>query len=95
MALLWRPDIVCYYLRILNEAKNPEMLDAAAGAIHNLAASYREPSVKIRREVRHANGLSIFVKLLRRTKDDRVVWTVVDALLNLSLDPKNSKFIGK
>ena len=36
--LLWHPEIIRPYLSILAEASNPETLEGAAGAIHNLTA---------------------------------------------------------
>ena len=38
MELLWQPSVVEVYLLLLNDASNPETLEAAAGAIQNLAA---------------------------------------------------------
>lgn len=40
MALLWQPEVVQCYLSLLSECSNPETLEAAAGAIQNLAACY-------------------------------------------------------
>ena len=36
--LLWQPEIIKWYLSILAEASNPETLEGAAGAVHNLTA---------------------------------------------------------
>ena len=47
MELLWQPSVVEVYLLLLNDASNPETLEAAAGAIQNLAAcdwQVRQPS---------------------------------------------------
>ena len=38
MELLWQPGVVEVYLLLLNDASNPETLEAAAGGIQNLAA---------------------------------------------------------
>lgn len=38
MELLWQPEIVHVYLPLLTDCSNPETLEAAAGAIQNLAA---------------------------------------------------------
>lgn len=38
MELLWQPSVVHIYLPLLSECTNPETLEAAAGAIQNLAA---------------------------------------------------------
>jgi catenin delta-2 len=35
---LWQPDIVNVYLPLLRDCTNPDTLEAAAGAIQNLAA---------------------------------------------------------
>lgn len=40
MALLWQPEVVKMYLKVLQESSNPETLEAAAGAVQNLAACY-------------------------------------------------------
>ncbi|KAH8036321.1 hypothetical protein HPB51_024887 [Rhipicephalus microplus] len=40
MELLWQPEVVQPYLALLSECSNPETLEAAAGAIQNLAACY-------------------------------------------------------
>lgn len=93
VSLLCSVDIVDYYLRIMKEASHPELLEAAAGAIQNLAAGHWKSSAEIRRAVRRANGLPILIELLE-TKDDRIVCAVVTALLHLSLESKTRKFIG-
>ena len=54
MELLWQPSVVEVYLLLLNDASNPETLEAAAGAIQNLAAcdwQVRQPKKK------RSNGL--------------------------------------
>ena len=38
MAALWQPDVVSVYLPLLADCTNPETLEAAVGAIQNLAA---------------------------------------------------------
>ena len=48
MDLLWQPEVVQPYLNLLSNCSNPETLEAAAGAIQNLAACYWQPSVDIR-----------------------------------------------
>jgi len=35
---LWQPEILNVYLPLLNDCNNPDTLEAAAGAIQNLAA---------------------------------------------------------
>ena len=36
--LLWQPEVVHVYLPLLSDCSNPETLEAAAGAVQNLAA---------------------------------------------------------
>ncbi len=38
MQMLWHPSVVKIYQPILSESTNPETLEAAAGALQNLAA---------------------------------------------------------
>ena len=38
MELLWQPEVFHVYHPLLSECTNPETLEAAAGAIQNLAA---------------------------------------------------------
>ena len=38
MSALWQPEIVRVYLPVLKDCTNPDTLEAAAGAIQNLAA---------------------------------------------------------
>lgn len=94
MTLLWQPDVVQPYLAILSLCSNPETLEAAAGAIQNLAACYWQPSIDIRAAVRKEKGLPVLVELLRM-EVDRVVCAVATALRNLALDPRNKELIGK
>ena len=94
MELLWQPEVVQPYLAILSECSNPETLEAAAGAIQNLAACYWQPSIDIRAAVRKEKGLPVFVELLRM-EVDRVVCAVATALRNLALDQRNKELIGK
>jgi hypothetical protein len=35
---LWQPDVVNLYIPLLRDCTNPDTLEAAAGAIQNLAA---------------------------------------------------------
>lgn len=65
MELLWQPDVVQSYLSLLQTCSNPETLEAAAGALQNLAACYWQPSIEIRAAVRKEKGLPILVELLR------------------------------
>ncbi|XP_043232679.1 armadillo repeat protein deleted in velo-cardio-facial syndrome-like isoform X2 [Amphibalanus amphitrite] len=94
MELLWQPDIVQPYLSLLSDCSNPETLEAAAGAIQNLAACYWQPSVDMRAAVRKEKGLPILVELLRM-EADRVVCAVATALRNLAIDQRNKELIGK
>jgi hypothetical protein len=68
-------------------------LEAAAGAIQNLAACYWQPSIDIRAAVRKEKGLPILVELLRM-EVDRVVCAVATALRNLAIDQRNKELIG-
>lgn len=92
--LLWQPDVVQSYLSLLQSCSNPETLEAAAGAIQNLAACYWQPSIEIRAAVRKEKGLPILVELLRM-EVDRVVCAVATALRNLAIDQRNKELIGK
>ncbi|XP_037731773.1 catenin delta-2 isoform X2 [Drosophila subpulchrella] len=92
--LLWQPEVVQYYLSLLQSCSNPETLEAAAGAIQNLSACYWQPSIDIRATVRKEKGLPILVELLRM-EVDRVVCAVATALRNLAIDQRNKELIGK
>ncbi|KAE8747698.1 hypothetical protein FOCC_FOCC005522 [Frankliniella occidentalis] len=94
MELLWQPEVVQAYLALLQSCSNPETLEAAAGAIQNLAACYWQPSIEIRAAVRKEKGLPILVELLRM-EVDRVVCAVATALRNLAIDQRNKELIGK
>jgi len=94
MELLWQPEVVQAYLALLSNCSNPETLEAAAGAIQNLAACYWQPSIEIRAAVRKEKGLPVLVELLRM-EVDRVVCAVATALRNLALDQRNKELIGK
>lgn len=69
MELLWQPEVVQSYLSLLQTCSNPETLEAAAGALQNLAACYWQPSIEIRAAVRKEKGLPILVELLRMEVD--------------------------
>lgn len=94
MELLWQPEVVHAYLALLQSCSNPETLEAAAGALQNLAACYWQPSIEIRAAVRKEKGLPILVELLRM-EVDRVVCAVATALRNLAIDQRNKELIGK
>lgn len=81
------------YLSLLQTCSNPETLEAAAGALQNLAACYWQPSIEIRAAVRKEKGLPILVELLRM-EVDRVVCAVATALRNLAIDQRNKELIG-
>ncbi|KAJ2940998.1 hypothetical protein O0L34_g13123 [Tuta absoluta] len=91
---LWSPDVVPLYMALLQTCSNPETLEAAAGALQNLAACYWQPSIDIRAAVRKEKGLPILVELLRM-EVDRVVCAVATALRNLAIDQRNKELIGK
>ena len=86
-------QVVQPYLNLLSNCSNPETLEAAAGAIQNLAACYWQPSIDIRSAVRKEKGLPILVELLRM-EVDRVVCAVATALRNLAIDQRNKELIG-
>ncbi|XP_050671727.1 catenin delta-2 isoform X20 [Leptidea sinapis] len=92
--MLWSPEVVPLYMTLLQTCSNPETLEAAAGALQNLAACYWQPSIDIRAAVRKEKGLPILVELLRM-EVDRVVCAVATALRNLALDQRNKELIGK
>lgn len=92
--LLWSPEVVPLYMALLQTCSNPETLEAAAGALQNLAACYWQPSIDIRAAVRKEKGLPILVELLRM-EVDRVVCAVATALRNLAIDQRNKELIGK
>nr|XP_027209921.1 LOW QUALITY PROTEIN: uncharacterized protein LOC113803341 [Penaeus vannamei] len=94
MELLWQPEVVSSYLALLSDCSNPETLEAAAGALQNLAACYWQPSIDVRAAVRKEKGLPILVELLRM-EVDRVVCAVATALRNLAIDQRNKELIGK
>ncbi|CAE1263610.1 CTNND2 [Acanthosepion pharaonis] len=50
--ILWHPDIVHIYLPLLADCSNPVTLEAAVGAIQNLAACDWQPGIDIRAAVR-------------------------------------------
>lgn len=87
-------QVVQAYLCLLQSCSNPETLEAAAGALQNLAACYWQPSIEIRAAVRKEKGLPILVELLRM-EVDRVVCAVATALRNLAIDQRNKELIGK
>ncbi|XP_008486250.2 catenin delta-2-like, partial [Diaphorina citri] len=93
MELLWQPEVVQSYLSLLQRCSNPETLEAAAGALQNLAACYWQPSIEIRAAVRKEKGLPILVELLRM-EVDRVVCAAATALRNLAIDQRNKELIG-
>jgi catenin delta-2 len=86
-------QVVQLYLSLLQSCSNPETLEAAAGAVQNLAACYWQPSIEIRAAVRKEKGLPILVELLRM-EVDRVVCAVATALRNLAIDQRNKELIG-
>ncbi|ELT91930.1 hypothetical protein CAPTEDRAFT_228706 [Capitella teleta] len=92
--LLWHESITRVYLPLLRECTNPETLEAAAGAVQNLAACEWEPAEIFRGAFRKEKGLPVIVELLN-LEADRVVCSAAMALRNLALDPRNKELIGK
>lgn len=93
-ALLWHPNTVKTYLKLLKESSNSETLEASAAAIQNLAACQFEGSVQVRQTVRQERGLSILTELLK-VQDEKVLTAVATALRNVVLDQANCELIGK
>uniref|UniRef100_A0AC35FXI2 Fibronectin type-III domain-containing protein n=1 Tax=Panagrolaimus sp. PS1159 TaxID=55785 RepID=A0AC35FXI2_9BILA len=92
--LLWHPDTVKTYLKLLQESSNSDTLEASAAAIQNLAACQFDGSVQVRQTVRQEKGLSILTELLK-VQDEKVLTAVATALRNLVLDQANCELIGK
>ncbi|CAI2352274.1 unnamed protein product [Caenorhabditis sp. 36 PRJEB53466] len=92
-ALLWQPNVVKLYLKLLQDSSNIETLEASAGAIQNLAACQFPPSAEVRAAVRVEKGLPVLVELIR-LPEDFVVCAVSTALRNLSIDPRNRELIA-
>ena len=92
--LLWSPELIQVYGTLLKNSSNGATLEAAAGAIQNLAACYWLPSQAVRTVVRQEKILPLFVELLR-IPDDRVNCAVATAMRNLAIDAKNRDLIGQ
>lgn len=80
-------------MSLLTCSHNHNTLEAAAGALQNLAAGHWTWSSYIRATVRKEKGLPILVELLR-SDVDKVVRAVAIALRNLAIDKKNKELIG-
>ncbi|KAM3874273.1 splicing regulator ARVCF-like [Diretmus argenteus] len=93
LELLYQPEVVRLYLSILTCSQNHNTLEAAAGALQNLAAGHWAWSSYIRATVRKEKGLPILVELLR-SDADKVVRAVAIALRNLAIDRRNKDLIG-
>ncbi|KAL4609668.1 hypothetical protein GN956_G23695 [Arapaima gigas] len=91
--LLYQPEVVRLYLSLLTESQNYNTLEAAAGALQNLAAGHWVWSSYIRAAVRKEKGLPVLVELLR-SHADTVVRAVAIALRNLAIDQRNKDLIG-
>ncbi|XP_018605820.2 armadillo repeat protein deleted in velo-cardio-facial syndrome homolog [Scleropages formosus] len=91
--LLYQPEVVRLYLSLLTESQNYNTLEAAAGALQNLAAGHWTWSSYIRATVRKEKGLPVLVELLR-SHADTVVRAVAIALRNLAIDHRNKDLIG-
>ncbi|XP_045175328.2 splicing regulator ARVCF-like isoform X4 [Mercenaria mercenaria] len=90
---LWGVDAVRYFLTLLS-GSNPVTLEAACGAIQNLAACDWKPAIEIRALVRKEKGLPSLVDLLTY-EVERVVGASATALRNLSIDERNKELVGK
>lgn len=93
ISLLWQPEVVRDYLKLLDQSSNPDTLEGCAGAVQNLAACYWQPSVDLRATVRKEKGLPIIIGLLS-VSSDKVVCAAATALRNLALDQRNKDLIG-
>jgi hypothetical protein len=92
--LLWTQELIQVYGSLLKNSSNGATLEAAAGAIQNLAACFWEPSECVRTIVRQEKILPLFVELLR-IPDDRVNCAVATSMRNLAMDGKNRDLIGR
>ncbi|KAM6984862.1 splicing regulator ARVCF-like [Aplochiton taeniatus] len=93
LELLYQPEVVRLYLSLLTRSQNHNTLEAAAGALQNLAAGHWAWSSYIRATVRKEKGLPVLVELLR-SDGDKVVRAVSIALRNLAIDRRNKDLIG-
>ncbi|XP_068430732.1 splicing regulator ARVCF isoform X2 [Clinocottus analis] len=93
LELLYQPEVLRLYLSLLTCSHNHNTLEAAAGAVQNLAAGHWAWSSYIRATVRKEKGLPILVELLR-SDVDKVVRAVAIALRNLAMDRRNKDLIG-
>ncbi|XP_008324118.1 armadillo repeat protein deleted in velo-cardio-facial syndrome homolog isoform X2 [Cynoglossus semilaevis] len=93
LELLYQPEVVRLYLSLLTCSHNHNTLEAAAGALQNLAAGQWAWSSYIRATVRKEKGLPLLVELLR-SDVDKVVRAVAIALRNLAMDRRNKDLIG-
>ncbi|XP_034060964.1 armadillo repeat protein deleted in velo-cardio-facial syndrome homolog isoform X1 [Gymnodraco acuticeps] len=93
LELLYQPEVVRLYLSLLTCSHNHNTLEAAGGALQNLAAGQWAWSSFIRATVRKEKGLPILVELLR-SDADKVVRAVAIALRNLAMDRRNKDLIG-
>ncbi|XP_061654896.1 splicing regulator ARVCF isoform X2 [Phyllopteryx taeniolatus] len=93
LKLLYQPEVVRLYLSLLGCSHNSNAVEAAAGALQNLAAGHWTWSSYIRATVRKEKGLPILVELLR-SDVDKVVRAVAIALRNLAMDRRNKDLIG-
>ncbi|KAM9841568.1 splicing regulator ARVCF-like [Aulostomus maculatus] len=93
LKLLYQPEVVRLYLSLLTCSHNHNTLEAAAGALQNLAAGHWAWSSYIRATVRKEKGLPVLVELLH-SDVDKVVRAVAIALRNLAMDRRNKDLIG-
>uniref|UniRef100_H3CUH2 ARVCF delta catenin family member n=1 Tax=Tetraodon nigroviridis TaxID=99883 RepID=H3CUH2_TETNG len=93
LELLYQPEAVRLYLSLLTCSQNHNTLEAATGALQNLAAGQWAWSSYIRATVRKEKGLPVLVELLR-SDVDKVVRAVAIALRNLAMDKRNKDLIG-
>jgi len=92
--LIWDPDTVDLYIKILKICNNPVTLEAAAGAIHNLIACQWNWAAYLRTYVRKQEGLGPVFELLT-VQQEYVVRAVALVLRNLALEERCKLVIGK
>ena len=66
LPLLWQPEIVRSYLSTLAQSSNPETLEGAAGAIHNLSACTWRVSVLQEPSIAMGGGVGVGCSLVQR-----------------------------
>uniref|UniRef100_A0A3Q2C6I2 Catenin (cadherin-associated protein), delta 1 n=1 Tax=Cyprinodon variegatus TaxID=28743 RepID=A0A3Q2C6I2_CYPVA len=92
--LLFQPEVVNIYTKLLTESSNLTVLEASAGAIQNLCAGHWTYGRYIRSLMRTQKALPLLTELLGHT-NDRVVRAMSGALRNLAIDARSKDLLGK